>query len=204
MCEEKDIQFKMSLRKHTTREFLNEWDALNWRHHKTGMLQAYLPNDGRRIHIWHRDLLEDGMTERGAMHDHRFSFVSDILVGSLTNTDLRFEEDPSGSSRVWEVCGASTGIVANWRKRELGNLHHFLTASHLAGQRYSMRKGEFHWARLEAWDPEMAITVIVPTTAKVRNARVIMPAGKAPRHAISKRVGRRHIHVAKNLLEMSL
>ncbi len=60
------------------------FEDLKWRHHGLGMLQAEL-SDSLRVHIWHPKLRTPEMRGLRAVHDHRFSFESAVLVGAITD-----------------------------------------------------------------------------------------------------------------------
>lgn len=79
-----------------------EHPLLRWRHHKIGVLQAYVVEGKRyydmetRIHVWHPSLaLAD--EDSGRMHDHRFDLRSYVLLGAIHDTEIK--TIPAGSSR---------------------------------------------------------------------------------------------------------
>lgn len=52
--------------------------------HGLGFIQVKL--DGKqRLHVWHPDLPRRRCFEHSAIHDHRFSFTSRVLVGEMLN-----------------------------------------------------------------------------------------------------------------------
>lgn len=51
--------------------------------HGLGFIQVKLPN--RRMHVWHPDLPRRDCYAHSAIHNHRFSFRSQVLVGRQVN-----------------------------------------------------------------------------------------------------------------------
>ncbi|TDF41942.1 hypothetical protein EYS14_03605 [Alteromonadaceae bacterium M269] len=52
--------------------------------HGLGFLQVILPNN-QRLHVWHPDLPKRKCFEHSSIHDHRFGFISKVLVGTQIN-----------------------------------------------------------------------------------------------------------------------
>lgn len=52
--------------------------------HGLGFLQIKLPGN-RRIHVWHPDLPRRSCFHHSAIHNHRFSFRSTVLIGEQVN-----------------------------------------------------------------------------------------------------------------------
>jgi len=52
--------------------------------HGLGFIQVKLPAN-RRLHVWHPDLPRRACYEHSAVHNHRFSFRSTVLVGEQVN-----------------------------------------------------------------------------------------------------------------------
>lgn len=170
-----------------TSDLLDMWPELQWRHHGTGMMQAYLPNTREyRVHVWHRSLLVPGMTAGGAWHDHRSDLESDILLGSITNSWLDVEVNEEGKHDAWQVVGASDPRATFVRGRRV-LLRKGDTDRFEAGGSYSIPKGDFHWSRLEPDDAELTVT-----TVRLQNkdlalaANILCPVGHEPQHAIAK------------------
>lgn len=172
---------------------LEVWDALKWRHHSTGLLQAYVPKyDGAmRVHIWNKRLK---LRDSGEMHNHRFTLQSHVLVGSLTHERLVLTPDEAGGSHnVWEIPGASQGSDAELRlherKSDKGsrvNVERTDKCQFMSGDSYTVRKWDFHHARQEDDDAELTVTVVrllnKETTAP---AALLYPVGHRPRHAFT-------------------
>lgn len=56
--------------------------------HGLGFLQIKLKG-GMRLHVWHPDLPKRSCFEHSNIHDHRFGFVSKVLVGRQANQYYR-------------------------------------------------------------------------------------------------------------------
>lgn len=54
--------------------------------HGLGFIQVKLGGN-QRLHVWHPDLPRRSCFEHSAIHDHRFSFTSRVLVGEMFNID---------------------------------------------------------------------------------------------------------------------
>lgn len=52
--------------------------------HGLGFLQVVLPNN-QRLHVWHPDLPKRNCFEHSSIHDHRFGFISRVLIGTQVN-----------------------------------------------------------------------------------------------------------------------
>ncbi len=52
--------------------------------HPNGFIQISM-SDGTRLHIWDPDLPVKAQKINTQIHDHRFSFVSEVLLGEITN-----------------------------------------------------------------------------------------------------------------------
>jgi hypothetical protein len=94
---------------HLANLLLHRWSSLKWRRHGIGALQAYLAEDGdreTRVHVWHPLLVRPGIRDHGDMHDHRFSFVSTVLVGEIVNRMISVTENPEGLYQVHQILHA--------------------------------------------------------------------------------------------------
>lgn len=64
--------------------------------HGLGFLQIKLPGN-RRIHVWHPSLPRRSCYRWSAIHNHRFSFRSTVLVGHQVNRRYAVRDDGSGT-----------------------------------------------------------------------------------------------------------
>lgn len=63
--------------------------------HGLGFIQVSLPGN-QRIHVWHPDLPKRRCFARSPIHNHRFSFLSTVLVGTQLNHRFRIVENSRG------------------------------------------------------------------------------------------------------------
>lgn len=64
--------------------------------HGLGFLQIKLPGR-RRLHVWHPSLPRRACFEHSAIHNHRFSFRSTVLVGTQVNRRYAVEAADGGA-----------------------------------------------------------------------------------------------------------
>lgn len=85
------------------------WPYLRWRHAGFGALQAYIREGDQRelrVHLWHPSLVKPGIKESGLCHDHRFFLRSNVLVGSILQTEFEVWEDIEGDWETYAVTHA--------------------------------------------------------------------------------------------------
>lgn len=63
--------------------------------HGLGFIQVQLEGN-QWLHVWHPELPRRSCFQHSAIHDHRFDFVSTILVGSMANYEFEFEQVGQG------------------------------------------------------------------------------------------------------------
>lgn len=147
------------------------WDELQWRHHGTGMLQAYVPRvrgdyqalleqeASQRVHIWHRSLVKPHIGEAGAKHNHRFHMRSRVLHGWIFNTELWPTPDEDGDHYMWRI-GQSSGCGPGFFKEDTPyRIHCGNTKIYLDGACYALLKWDFHYARPPE-DDVVAVTLV--------------------------------------------
>jgi hypothetical protein len=64
--------------------------------HGLGFIQVKLPNKNR-LHVWHPDLPRRRCFEYSAIHNHRFGFVSRVLIGTQVNQRYTASENDNGA-----------------------------------------------------------------------------------------------------------
>lgn len=64
--------------------------------HGLGFLQVKLPAN-KRLHVWHPALPRRSCYKHSAIHNHRFSFRSTVLVGTQINRRYAVRDDYMGS-----------------------------------------------------------------------------------------------------------
>lgn len=64
--------------------------------HGLGFIQVKLDGN-QRLHVWHPDLPRRACFEHSAIHNHRFSFTSTVLIGTQVNRRWLVADEPDGS-----------------------------------------------------------------------------------------------------------
>ena len=162
---------------------------LTWRHHGLGMLQAEL-SDTLRIHVWSPRLVSPAMAWPRCVHDHRFDFLSAVVVGSIRDVlpEVRPDEGtPVGRltggwqrAKAYEIEHAKNqdrmvlekGCSTATSARFLGNVvltRAYADTVHRAGTAYEMKRRVFHTTEVT----ELAITVLHRANFDDRLARVL-------------------------------
>ncbi len=113
--------------------------------HGLGFLQVKLGGD-RRLHVWHPDLPRRTCFEHSQIHNHRFSFSSTVLRGSMLNDTFAAYEEPGAASHVAYLHEGKRSILGNrpWIRREdlwVGGVSHQLVEE---GNTYHMLEKVFH------------------------------------------------------------
>ncbi|WP_414155754.1 hypothetical protein [Pseudomonas sp. BNK-43-a] len=112
--------------------------------HGLGFVQVQLQGD-QRLHVWHPELPRRSCFEHSAIHDHRFNFVSRILVGKQINHcyDMRRLDD--GEFVLYLHEGArQAGGGRPWTPDGRANMVHHSTCTIAAGDVYTTRAYEYH------------------------------------------------------------
>lgn len=169
---------------HLASLILARWSTLNWRRHGIGALQAYLAEgDGAetRVHVWHPGMIRSGIRDHGDIHDHRFSFVSTVLVGEILNRIGEVTENQSGAYQVHQILHARanpSGAFASEPMRVVpGPLQpearfvdvEFVDHRVRNGHSYLFRSGIFHATIAD----ELAVTVVTKFDQVEAGARVV-------------------------------
>lgn len=162
------------------------------RFHGNGFVQVYL-SPTKRLDIWHPDL--PALPTAGGIHDHRFSFVSDVLLGELYHdvydvklVDARelelFRVDCGIPAQEPFVFSMAPPVLLSGCSAEL--LRRFTFPK---GASYAFERGQYHETRV----PAGRITATLITKAeedrghhsKVVRARADGPLGHAFSHDVS-------------------
>jgi hypothetical protein len=161
---------------------------IGWRHFGVGALQGYLYEDPRleqRLHIWHSRLVRPGIAGQGDCHDHRFSFVSQVLCGTIYNEAWRATEHPDGDYDVYTVENARAA------KARLGShdgscqlVGRYMAApcsreEIRAGDSYEFPRGVFHRSSAVG----LTVTLVTKFDQQETPARILCPHGKPLVHA---------------------
>jgi hypothetical protein len=162
--------------------------TLTWRHFGVGALQAYLTEGAlieQRVHIWHPSLVRDGIRGFGDCHDHRFSFVSEVLCGTLLNEEWEVRPNPGGDWDVYEVENARaakdrTGSHDGDTRPVSRCFANVATSRNVnAGQSYEFRRGLFHRSSFIG----TTVTLVTKFDQQQARARILCPHGRPLVHA---------------------
>jgi hypothetical protein len=161
---------------------------LAWRHFGVGALQAYLhegEHTEQRLHIWHPALIRPGIRDHGDCHDHRFSFKSEVLCGSLMNEPWTVYDNPIGVFDVYEVENARAAKQRTGSHD--GDTSPVSRASAIVGKplvlhggsSYEFHRGEFH----RSFFTGTTVTLVTKFDQQATRARILCPHGKPLVHA---------------------
>lgn len=135
--------------------------------HGLGFIQVKLPAN-KRLHVWHPELPRRDCFEHSAIHNHRFSFRSTVLIGTQFNQRADLIIHPEGTHTVISHDGPrserggrlsfAAGRV-NVRLREM--------EKYKAGESYIMPELEYHHTpqsfshgRRELVPPRITVTLM--------------------------------------------
>jgi hypothetical protein len=161
---------------------------LEWRHFGVGALQAYLSEDGhleQRLHLWHSSLVRKGIQGHGDCHNHRFSFVSQVLCGTIVNETWDLRAFEAGDYGLYEVEHAR---AAQQRTGAFDGECRLVTRCHAApigrdwvhaGHSYEFKRGEFHRSSCLG----LTVTLVTKFDQKEERARILCPYGSPLVHA---------------------
>lgn len=151
--------------------------------HGLGFVQVPLGgDDNRRLHVWHPDLPRRKCWRESGLHDHRFGFVSAVLVGTQINTTYRLSlpTDELAATHVPYLHEGPRSQFGNrpWLPGEpvvVTKAHEVATP---AGGAYSMDAYVFH-STTPGGDGRVA-TIMTKSPAGTRGARSLCQVGVTP------------------------
>lgn len=112
--------------------------------HGLGFIQVQLEG-GQRLHVWHPELPRRTCFEHSAIHDHRFSFRSYVMIGAMCNIEYWAEPSESGEYLTYLHEGPrSPNGGRPWTPDQRVNLYETSQADVRAGHNYLMRSYKFH------------------------------------------------------------
>lgn len=146
--------------------------------HGNGFVQLDL-TVRRRLHVW-GDHRTPRQTIPSQIHDHTFSFKSEIIVGQLVHRTIQVLRDGAGAYDLYRAV-VNHGEDTRLEKQQGRVLAQIINESLIrAGQTYSFQATRFH----ETIAPWPCVTVIEkdgPTLSQGGPApRVLVPAGLEP------------------------
>lgn len=153
-------------------------DGRRPRVHGNGFVQLDL-SDTLRMHVWGDARVRPQLIP-STIHDHTFSFSSQIVRGQLVHREMNAHYDPRGAYRMYR---ALTSSGEDRRLRAAGspsnrfNTLVFKEVLLTEGSTYEFEAGRFH----ETLAPWSCVTVIEKTETGVDSApRVLVPHNLSP------------------------
>lgn len=108
-----------------------------------GFIQLKI-NDNERFHFYHPSLLPIINIEE-EVHNHRYDFVSEVLIGELNNKIYHFNPLITGQyMKEYESCNANTILSKEEKNFTIGNLELFSYIKINKGEKYFMDHRTFH------------------------------------------------------------
>lgn len=146
--------------------------------HGLGFIQVLLPAS-QRLHIWHPDLPRRACFKDSSIHNHRFGFVSHVLVGSLRNVDYHAAPAADGSHMAYTHEGPRTPNGGRpWTPAERVVLDAIVDWVYHAGEDYRMRAYDYH--HTEALGDGKAATLMIKKQVGMEPSRSICRIGTEP------------------------
>lgn len=146
--------------------------------HGLGFVQVQLPAN-QRLHVWHPELPRRHCFEHSAIHNHRFDFVSRVLVGEQINIDIAVDHlgEPTHLLYLHEGPRSPRG-GRPWVPDGEVRMVEKLRAAHAAGSTYVMHSYEFH--RTEPGGNGKVATIMTKTWEGQRGAHSSCVLGVEP------------------------
>ena len=112
--------------------------------HGLGFIQVQLEGN-QRLHVWHPELPRRACVEHSAIHDHRFNFMSRVIVGTQINHEYDMVRHDAGEFMLYLHEGARTaGGGRPWTPDGRANLVLAYTGEIKAGNDYNTQAYHFH------------------------------------------------------------
>lgn len=143
--------------------------------HGLGFIQVKLPGN-QRLHVWHPDVPRRSCYAHSAIHNHRFGFISRVLIGTQVNRRYRVTENISGShDRISHdgprsPAGGRLSFVAGRVSAEA-----LPDESYQPGDTYSMDALEYH----ETPNAGVVVTIMRKHTEGTIHASSLITHGEA-------------------------
>ena len=123
-------------------EYIADPLKYEWSVQGLGMLRTYV-SETERLHIWHEDIRDE---KASPIHDHPWSFRSEVLWGTVRQTRFRYKHGIN--TREWNMqsifCGTGGGLEG---EAIAVDLEEQPWETYFAGQAYQQQSNEVHWSR---------------------------------------------------------
>lgn len=137
--------------------------------HENGFIQLPL-TEYIRLHVWPDGVITRQKTHN-PIHDHRFSFESSVLLGTLRHITYGWIEDAAGPMEVFSVLGGKLVPTSRFGQADV-------TSAYMipAGTSYFFAKGQLH----ESQGIGLTATLMEKVETSALTARVLCPRGEPP------------------------
>jgi hypothetical protein len=146
----------------------------------TGFIKVYL-NPVTRLHIWSPKI--PPTVNNSKIHDHRFRYVSQILIGEMEHTEWLFRQDGKGSHQMYTCFCHTDDREAKPAKilQARGNIEVWRKNTYKVGDHYEFGgPGRYH----EIFCHDLTVAVMTRTYEEANyQPRMIAPYGEEPEHA---------------------
>lgn len=148
--------------------------------HQNGFVQLDLLDGNSRLHIWSDHMLK-AQDPRTPIHNHRFSFSSQVILGQLTHVEYEWVNERSRMNEILDsdiVCELFTGagdyehLVPTG---QMGTYHETGRFQLPAGMRYTFEHSRYH----DSWGHGLTATIMTKMEVdKIPFATVVVPLGE--------------------------
>ncbi len=159
------------------KKFVRESSKYRLRLHANGFIVVDL-NRKRRLHIW--DTRLPTQASNTTIHDHRYSFKSTVLIGSLLQVEYDVDLNPQGEFDIYVPEVSQEGDAVNLVLQD--NMNRCTpvmgkTFAIPAGRTYSMAAMDFHQILFD----DFGVSIIEKgLTLKQHRPRILCPVGLLP------------------------
>lgn len=144
--------------------------------HGLGFIQLKLQGN-QRLHVWHPELPRRKCFATTKVHNHRFGFISTVLVGTQINRRVDvIRNDEKGAWQLISHDGPRSkfgGRESFYIENQYYNLKTYPEEKITAGSTYSMAPGEFHSTECDG----IVVTLMQKTDETDIHANSVGPIG---------------------------
>lgn len=119
-----------------------------------------------RYHFYHPDLLPVVNIEE-EVHNHRYDFESEIILGSLTNKIYHFEQSENGLYLLENESCSEIKLTEDQKNKKIGNIELFSTIVYEKGNKYFMDYRTYHTVNTKKCVTKLTRSKYLQETAQV-------------------------------------
>lgn len=139
-----------------------------------GFIQLKI-NDNERFHFYHPSLLPIINIEE-EVHNHRYDFISEVLIGELNNKIYHFNSNIDGKyMKEYESCNPNITLSKEEKNFQIGDLNLFTCLKVTKGEKYFMDNRTFH-----TLETSTCMTKLTRSQHLQKYAEVIRPIDSEP------------------------